>query len=45
MLQRIALVGEGKLGAVRAACLGDAPRQRTLVCNSHDQAALSAHEA
>ena len=44
-LQRIALVGESKLGAVRAARLGDAPRERTLVCNPHDQAALSAHEA
>ncbi len=45
LLQRLALIGESKLGAVRAAGLGDAPGERALVGDPHDQAALAAHEA
>ena len=44
LLQRIALIGEGELGALRAAGLGDAPGDRAVVGDPHDQAALAAHE-
>ena len=44
-LQRVALIGEGEFGAVRAAGFGDAPGERAMVRNPHDQAALAAHEA
>ena len=43
-LQRIALIGEGELGALRPAGLGDAPGDRAVVGDPHDQAALAAHE-
>ena len=45
LLERVALIGEGKLGAVTMAGFGDAPGQRALVGDPHDQAALAAHEA
>ena len=44
LLQRIALIGEGELGAVRVRGLGDAPGDRAVVGDAHDQAALAAHE-
>ena len=45
LLERVALIGERKLGAVTAAGFGDAPGQRALVGDPDDQAALAAHEA
>ena len=44
LLQRIALIGECKLGALRPAGLGDAPGNRAVVGDPHDQAALAAHK-
>ena len=44
LLQRVALIGEGELGALRVAGLGDAPGDRPVVGDPHDQAALAAHE-
>ena len=44
LLERVALVGEGEFGAVRARRLGDAPGDRAVVREPHDQAALSAQE-
>jgi hypothetical protein len=44
-LQRIALMGESDIGALRPARFGDAPGDRAVIGNSHDQAALAAHEA
>ncbi len=44
LLERIALIGEGELGALGAAGLGDAPGDRAVVGDPHDQAALAAHE-
>ena len=43
-LQRLALEGEGQLGALRGAGRGDAPGQRTLVRDAHDQATLALHQ-
>ena len=45
LLQRVALIGEGELRAVPAAGLGDAPGERAMVRDPHDQAAFAAHEA
>ncbi len=45
LLERIALIGEGKVRAMRAAGLGDAPGDRAVVGDTHDQAALAAHES
>ena len=45
LFQRVALIGESQLGAVAAAGLGDAPGERAMVGDPHDQAALAAHEA
>ena len=45
LLERIALIGEGEFGALRMAGLGDAPGDRAVVGDPHDQAALAAHEA
>ncbi len=45
LLEHLALIGEGKRGAVTMASFGDAPGQRAVVCDPHDQAALAAHEA
>ena len=44
LLQRIALVGEGNVGALGAAGPGDAPGQRPVVGDPQDQTALAAHE-
>ena len=44
LFQRVALIGEGELGALRVAGLGDAPGDRAVVGDPHDQAALAAHE-
>ena len=44
LLQRIALIGEGDLGALGAAGPGDAPGQRPVVGDPQDQAALAAHQ-
>jgi hypothetical protein len=43
-LERIALVGEGERGAVGVARLGDAPGERTMVGDPHDQATLAAQK-
>ena len=43
LLQRVALVGEGNVGALGAAGLGDAPGERPVVGDPQDQAALAAH--
>ena len=45
LLQRVALIGEGKLGTLRMAGLGDAPGDRPVVGDPHDQAALAAHQS
>src|SRR5271165_4049128 len=45
LFQRVALVGEGELGAVGVTGFGNTPSQRSLVGNPDDQAALAAHEA
>ena len=45
LLERVALIGEGELRAVLVAGLGDAPGERAVVRDPHDQAALAAHEA
>ncbi len=42
--ERVALVGESKLGAVRVAGLGDAPGERAAIGHTHDQTALAAHK-
>jgi hypothetical protein len=44
LLQRIALLGEGKLGAGRVACLGNAPGDRAVVGNAEDHAPLALHQ-
>ena len=43
--QRIALISEGQLGAVGAQHLGDAPGDRVVVGDPHDQAAFSVHQS
>ena len=42
--QRLALIGEGKLGALAAARLRDAPGDGAVVGDAHDQAALARHK-
>ncbi len=42
--ERLALIGEGKLGAVRGQRLGDAPGDRMIVGDAHHQAALALHQ-
>ena len=44
-LERLALIGESELGALLAERLGDAPGERAVVGEAHDQAALSLHQA
>jgi hypothetical protein len=41
LLQRIALVGKCDFAALRMNSLGNAPRNRTIVGNAHDDAALA----
>ncbi len=45
LLQRVALVGQRELGAGLAGRRGDAPGERAVVGDAHDQAALAAHHA
>src|SRR3712207_929238 len=45
LAERLALVGEGELGAVLAQNLGDAPGDRVVVRHSHDEAAPALHQA
>ena len=45
LAERLALVGEGELGAMRAQDLGDAPGDRVVVGDAHDEAALALHQA
>ena len=44
LLERLALVGEGDLGALVGERLGDAPGDRVLVGDAHDEAALAGHQ-
>jgi hypothetical protein len=44
LFQRIALIGKGKIGTGFAARLGDAPGDRPVIGDPHDQSALAAHE-
>ncbi|GAA0007588.1 hypothetical protein BRDID11002_75940 [Bradyrhizobium diazoefficiens] len=44
LLQRIALIGEGELGARCVACLGDTPGDRAVVGNAEDHPALALHQ-
>ncbi len=44
LLERVTLVGEGELRPGGAACLGDSPCDRAIVGDTHDEAALAAHE-
>ena len=45
LAERLALIGEGELGAVRGQRLGDAPGDRVVVGDPHDQAALALHQS
>ncbi|MSO81664.1 MAG: YihY family inner membrane protein [Alphaproteobacteria bacterium] len=42
--QRLALIGEGELGAFGGHRAGDAPGDRTVVGDAHDEAALALHQ-
>ena len=44
LLQRVALVGQRKFGSGIGAGLGDAPGDRTVVGDAHDDAALAVHQ-
>ena len=43
--QRVALIGEGELGAVRGQRLGDAPGDGVVVGDPHHQPAFSLHQS
>src|ERR1700676_2227191 len=43
--ERLALIGEGELGAMRCEHLGDAPSDRVIVGDAHNQAALALHQS
>ena len=45
LLQRLALIGEGHLGALLVQLLGNAPGQRLVVGESHDQPTLALHQS
>src|SRR4249920_3021672 len=45
LLQGVALVGEGEIGALRAGGGGDAPGDRAVVRHPHDEAALARKNA
>ena len=45
LAQRLALIGEGELGALGGERLGDAPGDRMVVGDAHHEAALAAHQA
>ena len=44
LAERLALIGEGELGALRGQRLGDAPGDRMIIGDAHDQAALALHQ-
>ena len=44
LAERVALIGEGELGAVRRKRPGDAPGDRMIVGDAHDQPALALHQ-
>src|SRR5262249_2822198 len=44
LFERVALIGKGKVGALRPASARNAPGDRPVVGHPHDQAALCAHE-
>ena len=44
LAERLALIGEGEFGAVAGERPGDAPGDRVVVRNPHDQAALALHQ-
>jgi hypothetical protein len=44
-LKRLALIGESELGALFRQSLRNPPGQRLVVGETHDQAALSAHQS
>ena len=44
LAERLALVGEGQLGAVGGGGARDAPGDRAFVGDAHDQAALASHQ-
>ena len=43
--QLVVLIGEGEFSAFAGEGLGNAPGDRTLACEPHDQSALSGHES
>src|SRR5512139_952740 len=45
LLQRVALIGEGEVGAVVAAGARNAPGDRAVVGHAHDQPALATHQS
>jgi hypothetical protein len=45
LLERLALIGEGDFGALFGAGLGDAPGDRAVVRDAHDEPALALHQA
>ena len=45
LFQRIALICERQIGAMGTACFGNAPAERAIIGDPHDQAAFAAHEA
>ena len=45
LLERVALVGEGEVGAMVAAGARDAPGDRAVIRHAHDQPAFAAHQA
>ena len=44
LLQGVALIGEGEIGAMVAAGPRDAPGNRPVIGDPHDEAALAAHQ-
>jgi hypothetical protein len=44
LFQRVTLIRESKVGALIAACAGNAPGDRSVVRDTHDQAAFAAHK-
>jgi hypothetical protein len=44
LAERIALVGDGELGAVRGERARDPPGERALIGDAHDQAPLARHQ-
>ena len=43
LLDRVALIGEGDFRALAAQGLGDAPGDRAIIRNPHDEAAFARH--